>query len=209
MNAAKWISRLFRKRRKEVSAEQYMKQREKDPEYLRQKAEREKWLAEREAYLAEAEAPLLADLASLGFPVESAWSLSTKYADYTRAIPLLIEHLHRPYPEAIVVGIVRSLAIKAARKTVWPVLVDEYRKTDPKRKWVKDGLAAALSEVVDRSTLRQLIELARDLSQGESRLLLLTGIRRSRQPEAKQAIEELSTDPQLAKEIASWRRHRK
>jgi hypothetical protein len=36
--------------------------------------------------------------------------------------------------------------------------------------------------------------------------MLLRGIKRSKLPEASQAIAELADDPELAKEIKSWRR---
>jgi hypothetical protein len=70
----------------------------------------------------------------------------------------------------------------------------------------KDGLANALATTVTKDTIGELIALAKDPAHGSSRLLLLRGIRRSRTPQAKQAIEELAPDPQLTKEIASWKR---
>ena len=68
----------------------------------------------------------------------------------------------------------------------------------------KDGLANALAATVTKDTIDELIALAKDPAHGSSRLLLLSGIRRSRTPQAKKAIEELAFDPALAKEIASW-----
>jgi hypothetical protein len=55
----------------------------------------------------------------------------------------------------------------------------------------------------------ELIALAKDRSHGSSRLLLLRGLRKSRTPAAKKALEELASDPELSKEIASWRRVRR
>lgn len=73
---------------------------------------------------------------------------------------------------------------------------------------MKDGLAVALAGASDDSVMQDLIELAKDKNHGSSRVLLLFGIKRSILPEAKRAIEELAGDPELAKEIKSWRRNR-
>ena len=73
----------------------------------------------------------------------------------------------------------------------------------------KSGLAAALAETVTDDSIDELIVLAKDRSHGSSRLLLLRGLRRSRAPAAKKALEELASDPELSKEIASWRRVRR
>lgn len=55
-------------------------------------------------------------------------------------------------------------------------------------------------------TLPELIALAKDRTQGESRVLLLSALkqRRNKNPPAKQAIAELASDPELVREIASW-----
>jgi hypothetical protein len=53
-------------------------------------------------------------------------------------------------------------------------------------------------------TLPELSELLRDKANGNSRTLLLQALRKSKDPRAKRAIEELSVDPQLVKEISTW-----
>ena len=71
---------------------------------------------------------------------------------------------------------------------------------------MKDSLGVALSGAADSSVMEVLIGLAKDRSLGPSRIMLLRGIKRSKLPEASQAIAELADDPELAKEIKSWRR---
>ena len=73
----------------------------------------------------------------------------------------------------------------------------------------KDGLAAALAATVTDATIEELIALAKDQSFGDSRLLLLRGIKKSRSPAAREALRELSRDPAFSKEIASWGKRRK
>jgi hypothetical protein len=120
-----------------------------------------------------------------------------------------LDHLRRPYPDVIRAGIAQRLAVKATRKTGWRILVEEFRKTGYDHAHVKDSLGAALSGAADGSVMEELIGLAKDRSLGPSRVMLLRGIRRSRLPQASQAIAELANDPELAKEIKSWRRKSK
>jgi hypothetical protein len=70
----------------------------------------------------------------------------------------------------------------------------------------KSGLAVALAATATEDVMDRLIDLAKDRSHGSSRLLLLKALRRSKSTVAKRAIEELASDPDLAKEIASWKR---
>jgi hypothetical protein len=191
-----------------MTAEEHAKQLEADPEYLRLRAEQEKVMAERKAYLTQAAAPILADLASVGIITDDVWKVRTEKKENAKAIPILLDHLQRAYPSIIRAGIAQSLAVRATRKIGWKVLVDEYRKTDISDDHVKQSIAAALAGASDDSVMNELIALAKDKSQGDSRILMLRGIRRSRRPEARQAIEELANDPDLAKEIKSWRKSR-
>jgi hypothetical protein len=192
-----------------MSAEEHARQLQADPEFMRMRAEQEKDLAERRAQLKAAQAPLIADLAGIGLEVQSIYDLVNTSSSYNDAIPLLLEHLRRPYPDVIREGIARALAVRATRKMGWSVLVDEFCKTDVSSKQLKDGLAIALAGASDDSVMQELIDLAKDKRHGSSRILLLAGIKRSRRPEARRAIDELANDPELAKEIKSWHRNRK
>lgn len=191
-----------------ISAEEHQRKLKADPEFMHMRAEQERRMAERNAQLSLVEAPLLGGLSLLGFDVTSVWLLKSKYREYSEAIPLLLEHLQKPYPDIIRAGIAQVLAIRATREKGWSVLVQEYRKTGVDHPHVKDSLGAAISQSSDDSVIHELIELAKDRSQGTSRVMLLRGIKRSKRLEAKQAIDELAEDPELAREIKSWRRNR-
>jgi hypothetical protein len=198
---------MFKKRE---TAEEFLRRLDADPEYVRLRAAQDAELAKLTAFYREAEAPLIDDLAALGVYVWSVWDLvNNDRRSYGIAIPLLLDHLKRPYPDAIRDGIARALGTPAARPMAWKTLVEEYRRTPARISRVKDGLAAALANASDDSVLADLIDLARDKQNGDSRVILLLGIRRSKRSEAKQAIVELANDPELVLEIASWRKSRK
>jgi hypothetical protein len=76
-----------------------------------ERARRDRDLEQREAMLREAEAPLRVALSAAGVHVESVWDLVNSPNDYDHALPILIAHLNREYPERIREGIARALAV--------------------------------------------------------------------------------------------------
>ncbi|MEA1675820.1 hypothetical protein [Nitrospirillum sp. BR 11163] len=186
-------------------------------EMKRQRAE------ERTTRLKLEQGPLLADLHAVGWPMGSVWDLINMHTRvrYPEAIPVLLRHLMLPYSDRIRDGIARARAVpEPEARAAWPLLVAEYRKapmgqgivalgdTSEYRLGAKDGLACALSILVTEATLPDLIELTRDRSLGESRVLLLSALkkRRNKNPLVAQVIAELADDPDLRKEIAAWRK---
>jgi len=180
---------------------------------------REQDRVERVARMRAEQTLLLAELQATGLKIQSVSDLINTSERYERAIPVLLKHLAIAYSDVTKETIARALAVpeREVRKA-WPILVDEYRKAP--RGWgikgpgdsmefrlgAKDALACALSVAVTDETLEELIAIAKDRTQGESRVLLLSALRKSKNPLAKQAIRELASDPDLEKEIASWRK---
>ncbi len=191
------------------------------PDFVKKQQEKERERVERSTRLRVEEQPLLVDLQKVGWSVESVWDLVNTSSPYPEVVPVLLHHLLLSYSDRTREGIARSLAVSDPEvQKAWPLLVDEYRKapmgwgikvpgdTKEYRLGAKDGLACALSVAVTDETLPELIALAKDRTQGESRVLLLSALkkRRNKNPLAKQAIEQLASDPDLEKEIASWRK---
>lgn len=180
---------------------------------------REQARIERSTRLRVEEEPILSDLRGIGWNAESVWDLVNTSKNYADAIPVLLKHLVLPYSDRTREGIARSLAVPELEvRKAWPTLVEEYRKApmgwgimapgDTKEYLLgaKDGLACALSVAVTDETLEELISLAKDSNHGESRVLLLLALRKSKNPLAKRALEDLANDPDLKKEITSWRK---
>jgi hypothetical protein len=200
------------KRRRPVTAAELDARLRADPEFQARKRERDAALAERVARLQEEQAPIVADLKAV-VSLNRLSDLIIRSAPYPAAIPILLKHLVLPYSDPTRETLARFLAVPDARYA-WPIFVAEYRKAPfgyvngIRRTGAKDGLAVALAATATDSTIDELIALAKDRSHGASRLLLLRALRRSRSDAAKQAIQELSTDPDLEKEIASWRKRK-
>ena len=90
----------------------------KDEEYqARMKKKEEARLAE-VARITKEETPLVADLNSIGFKVDSVWDLVNSPNNYDKAIPTLSKHLDRDYSVDIGEGIIRALTIPSAEGVV-------------------------------------------------------------------------------------------
>lgn len=188
-----------------MTAEELLAKLNQDPVYLQRKAQDESALERLRIELSDAEAPLVKELRSVGLNVSSVWDLVNTSNSYELAIPILLKHLRMPYPDAIIAGIARALGTQDAREYGWRIIVDQYVKTDPiANPRAKEGLAVALAGASDDSVIDDLVDLITDEKNGESRVLLLLGLRRSKAPQARQAILDLSRDPQFEEEIRSW-----
>jgi len=181
-----------------MTAAELMKELEADPEYQAFLAEQERQIREAEAAGREEERELSADLARVGVHAESAWDLVNSREPYTPAIPVLADHLQRPYSPGTKEGIARALAIREA-KSEWDLLTRLYREEQNER--VKDGLAVAVSAASHQEVIEDVIALARDPQYGPSRLLLLRALERSKDPRAHETLRDLKDDPDLEKEI--------
>ncbi|HEY9344136.1 MAG TPA: hypothetical protein VIQ53_02440 [Inquilinus sp.] len=196
-------------RREPITASELTRRLEADPEWVARRAERDRLHEERTAALRENEAPLIAALRNVGVDVRSAWLLSDKHPNYRSAIPLLLDHIDREYDDRIREGIVRALGYSEARQLAWDnVLVALRRLRSRPESGFRDGLMAALAGMARSADLSKLIELVADPALGQSRLLLIPKLSRSRHPEALAILEKLKDDPDLYKEI-SYRLKRK
>ena len=177
-------------------------------------AERIQKIAERGARLSAEERPILLDLRSVGVDVTTIWSQHLGERLTPEGMEILAKHLRLPYSCKTREGLARALARPSAHG-FWSLLVSEYKTAsegldeDGFPNGYKDGLASALGAMASKSNLEELIELVRDRTNGSSRLLLLVGLRRSRDPRAAKVLDDLADDPDLAKEIAHWKKRRK
>jgi hypothetical protein len=194
------------KKRKWKTAAEAMVEFEKDPTFVERRRQRKEERRRAEEADVHAEAPVVEELRKAGVSITSVWDLVNTGNPYAQSLPILLDHLQRPYPDAVREGISRAMAVPAA-KFAWPALVKLYRQEHPGQ--AKDGMAVAIANVVDDETLEELIALAGDAQHGESRLLLLNALERSRLPQARKALMDLGGDPALHKEVQRILRRKK
>lgn len=154
-----------------------------------------------EAALTKAEQPLVRALLKVGLKLESVWDLVNTKDTYPAAVPILLEHLRKPYHRRILEGIARALAVPGAR-VGWEQLLREYNGihgNDPGRdvnelKW---SLHLALAAAADKSVLDDLIHLACDRRHGGHRSMFVDALARIGGVRAQAALAELRGDPDL------------
>lgn len=84
-----------------ITAEELMAELERDPAYAEGAAAREREQRRRVSEWRRAEAPLVKELRAAGFEVNSAWDLVNTAQPYPDALPILVAHLARPYPDRV------------------------------------------------------------------------------------------------------------
>src|SRR5262245_6515187 len=102
------------KKRKSITAAELTAQLEADPVFQAAQKQRNRERAARSLPLRLAEEPIVEDLRAHGIRVSSVWDLVNTDDDYQAAVPVLLKHLPRNYPEPVREGIARALAIPAA-----------------------------------------------------------------------------------------------
>lgn len=191
--------------RKWTTAAELMAELNSDPEYIERKKQRDEKWRRIDAELARAEAHLVEDLCSHGFEVESVYDLVNRSEPYPEAIPVLLAHLDRKYPERITEGIIRALTVPDAAGVATEKIVEVFKK-DPSTssvglKWVAGN---SLTEALTEEYVEEVVELVRDPSNGEARSMLpfaLIRFRNSR-PEVERVLKELINDPQIGWQAA-------
>ena len=168
-----------------------------DPGWAQKRDAEEQARLRHQAEMRLAEEPLIQDLARIGMPVRSVWELVNTRSDYPVAVPILLQHLTRPYPDDVREGIARALAVPSARPA-WQDLKKLFIQ-EPNED-VKDALGAALVGASDDSVIADVIALARNVELGPSRVMLLRALERSDDPRAKAALMDLGAEPHISEQ---------
>jgi hypothetical protein len=189
-------------RRGPVTAAEALRQLEADAEWCARRDAKEADRAERAQQFRQEEVELLHDLQAVGNEVGSVWDLVDTPTPYPKALPVLLNHLLRPYSDRTREGIARALAVRDARPIAWDTVVSLIQSRSlPKE--VADGVMVAISAMARPADLSVLIGMLADKSIGVSRIFLVRNLMRSRQPEARRALMNSHADPDLQKEIAA------
>jgi hypothetical protein len=114
------------------------------------------------------------------------------------ALPVLLEHLQKPYRPNEREIMARALAVPEA-VVAWPLLKKLYLEEPDNQ--AKRGLADAVAVAAGSRYLDELIELAKDATNGSTRLFFADTLLRSKDPKARAAVESLQDDSQLKKHI--------
>ena len=122
-----------------------------------------------EAAYAEDEKPLVDDLVKAGFNVTSSWDLVNTKSSYKAAIPILVEHLSKPYHVKNKEGIVRALAVKEAKGVACRGIIDEYHKAPKNDFHYRWNFGNTMAVIITEDYIDDVVKIVQDESNGESR----------------------------------------
>ena len=133
-----------------------------------------------------------------GRSLKSTWDLVNTGETYSDLIPALIEALELNLNDDgdTVESLARALTVKEARGQAAPILIKLFKsELSNARKW---SVGNALSVVVTKEYLGEIIELWKNKAYGKSRQMLAVVIGKSKDPRALTALIEQIQDPDIA-----------
>lgn len=188
-------------KRRSKSAADLLTELNADPEFVASQREKARVRAKQEAEFRRAEEPIVAALNSAGIHVESVSDMPGASYSHLDALPILVEHLQRPYPERIREGIARALAVPEAR-IAWDALLHSFESDDDTAATgVKWFVGCAIAAAATDDVVGDVIRLFRDTRHGANRLAFVAPLAKSRDPRALDSLLQLREDPQLGPEI--------
>ena len=140
------------------TAAELMAELERDPEFVRRRAEREADLETRAASHKRDEATLVSQIRAVGYPIDSVYDFVNGTSTYQDAYPVLVQHLDEPHDERIREGIIRALTVRDLDEKSLAALLANFR--DESNRYLKWVLANALETALPASRKRELPEIA-------------------------------------------------
>lgn len=172
---------------------------EKDPSYqnfLEDSKQRES--LNRENYRGEA-ADLLAELAQVGFDVESIGELRQRRIRYDEAIPVLVKWLPRVTDRYVKDDLVRTLSVPWARPEAVKPLIAEFRRVaDHEEIGLRWAIGNALEVLADDSVFDEIVDIATDRRYGKSREMVVLALGKMKTPNASEVLVNLLDDDEVA-----------
>jgi hypothetical protein len=145
-------------RRESVTAKELRARLESNPEWVERQRRKDEHFEALNELLRQDEASLVTDLAAVGWPVESVWDLVNTSKSYPEAIPVLLQHLPRPYHKRTREGIVRALAVLEAEGLAGPAILRELqRETDENLRWVLANTLCIVATPEEAQGIRDLL----------------------------------------------------
>jgi hypothetical protein len=144
--------------------------------------------------------PLFVELADLDIRIKSVWDLVNTSASYQEAIPVLVNHLSRPYHHRNKEGIVRALAVKEAKGLANKAVMKEYLKLpkeSPEEPWIfhyRWAFGNTMRTIVTKDDLDELIAIVLDDTNGASRNMFVRALAKLKSPKVRETLEKLVND---------------
>jgi HEAT repeat protein len=159
------------------------------------------------------EAPILAELATAGFPSRSLSDLRHSGARYRDAVPVLLHWLTQVSDPKVKEEIVRALSVPWAKPGATKPLIDQFRlvdaAVDPNGMGLRWVIGNALEVLFDDAEFAEFVELVEDRRYGMARQMVVLSLGKSKRPEAVDVliglIHDLDVDGHAVKALGKLR----
>lgn len=178
--------------------EKFVRLLNKFPKTKEDMVEKEKARLEFEKELDEQEKDLIADLKAVGIEVKCVWDLVNTKESYWAAIPVLLEHLSKPYHHRIKEGIIRALGVKDAKGKATPLLIAEYHKIPIKKMDMRWAVGNTVYTTITKADVESILPIVRDKENGFSREPFIVALGKIKSSVAEDVLIELLTDKEVA-----------
>lgn len=157
-----------------------------------------------------AAAGLERELKEAGIEMKEFRYLKDRPGNYKLGIPILIRHMrmnHYDDPERN--SMAQAIAMKEANP-YWNELLELFLAVVDKEEHssFKQGLAVALAASYKAPQFEMLVSLCENTAYGSTRVLLVEGLKRSRDPRAEVTLMRLCGDPIIGKGLTKWMKSR-
>lgn len=137
----------------------------------------------------EASKGLVRELQSVGIPLRNLGELANVNLTYPASIPILLDHLRRPYSDDITATIIQILRSRSAPEHVHETLVDFLRERwESLSNQTLFALGDAITETVPKGTIDTLLEIVTEPKYGSARMRPMRKIARRNDPRVRAAI---------------------
>lgn len=147
--------------RGDMPADEWAALLESCPEWVAMRAKQDAHQKAAEERAIEEQALLLAALRKVGYRIRWIWDFVNTADSYPEAIPVLLDHLRRPYSDGTREGIARALSVREARGSAGPVIIQVLRETedaDPQLRWALANALTIVATHSDRDNIQALIK---------------------------------------------------
>lgn len=157
--------------------------------------------------LRDASSLILRELESAGVSLRSLASRIESEQDLLVIAPVFMRHLYLNYPEPIRLAMVRSLSATKIVAQYRDEFLKLFKESGAASIHFRFALAHAVACSTNAKNLGETIGLLYEKQYGEARVGLLSVLKKYiKRPEVMRALEDLRTDPDLIREINSWKK---
>lgn len=163
---------------------------------LIQKKEKERQEVKKK--LREDEEQLILDLDAMGVKVSSVWDLVNTTSNYKNAVPVLINHLSKSYPNKIKEGIIRALAVNEAKGLAGSTLLEEFYKVPIENKNLRWVIGSTMEVVISEKEIDEVIKIVKDKTNGISRQMFAIALGKVPSKKSEDVLIQVLDDDEIA-----------